>query len=538
MRSERPDRRTRARLRSCRTRAVSWLIQRGFDVSCSATTSRVATDVPGAPCDARQGAATGSSSAPCEPCHIHDARHPQSSAAGLAATARGVMKSPAARRSTIARRGIALVTLLAFVASIVTPTTARAQSAGTRDVSGQGPPTEVHTPIAATAPGAPLARASDLATTSDAHVAPGARGIPPADFEAAKAWLERVYGQAQEFGDDTEPARTASDGDLRAGVVAAGTSDARATPDESADAETARDLNRVAGPPSIPTYHAEDLPSASTSVVTGKTISLPTGAGTIQGMGESFSAELSTGIATYTVPFALPRARGDAQPSLSLSYSSSGGSGVAGVGWSLSVPFIARQTDRGAPLYKDQSAFHHDQDRFVFNGGQELVPICVVSGSTCSWKAPLTTAEVMPAWASGWQYFRPRVEGSYLRFFWSPDHLTWRVQSREGNSMEFGVPLNGANDHNALEENPDAPPSTEIYRWLLVRMYDSFGGANAATGLPSVVNRARYMYSSFGGTAKYLTDIYDTPAVTGNTGVATDAHHTHLLYEDRPDPTF
>ena len=63
--------------------------------------------------------------------------------------------------------------------------------------------------------------------------------------------------------------------------------------------------------------------------VSAQSISVPKGPGTIEGMGESFSAQASTGIATFSVPFALPAARGDAQPSLGLSYSSASGSGVA-----------------------------------------------------------------------------------------------------------------------------------------------------------------------------------------------------------------
>ena len=112
---------------------------------------------------------------------------------------------------------------------------------------------------------------------------------------------------------------------------------------------------------------------ADKSGVTSKAISLPQGSGKIQGMGESFSAQLSTGIATFSVPFSLPHARGGAQPALGLSYSSSGGFGLAGVGWDVGVPFIARQTDRGLPNYAESSGFDVNQDRFVFNGGQELV---------------------------------------------------------------------------------------------------------------------------------------------------------------------
>src|SRR5438477_546229 len=124
-----------------------------------------------------------------------------------------------------------------------------------------------------------------------------------------------------------------------------------------------------------------------------------------------------------------------------LAYSSGGGHGLAGVGWDVGWAYIARQTDRGLPGYDDRAQWHPQQDRFVFNGGQELVPLCVVHGTSCA--ATLPAGEVMPAWADGWQYFRPRVEGSYERFFWSPDHRTWRGQAKGGESMELGAPLDG-----------------------------------------------------------------------------------------------
>jgi RHS repeat-associated protein len=277
------------------------------------------------------------------------------------------------------------------------------------------------------------------------------------------------------------------------------------------------------------------LPSgADKSGVTNKSISVPKGSGTIEGMGESFSAQLSTGIATFSVPFALPAARGGAQPSLGLSYSSSGGYGVAGVGWSVGVPFIARQSDRGVPGYNDQSGWHAEQDHFVFNGGQELVPICVVAASLACQNAQ--AAEQMPNWASGWQYFRPRVEGSFLRFFWSPNHNTWRVQDKSGVTMELGVPLDGSNYQNAIEKNPDK--SSEIYRWHLVRQYDTWGNANPTSGSPTPNNVVVFRFSQDGGSA-YLTDIFDTPPTSAPTSapLANYAHHTRLSYEQRPDPT-
>ena len=273
------------------------------------------------------------------------------------------------------------------------------------------------------------------------------------------------------------------------------------------------------------------------SGVTSLSISVPKGSGTIQGMGESFSAQLSTGIATFSVPFALPAARGGAQPSLGLSYSSASGAGLAGMGWSVGVPYIARQTDRGLPGYDDQAAWHANQDRFVFNGGQELVPICTVDDSLSC--AGAVANEVMPPWSAGHQYFRARVEGSFLRFFWAPNHKTWRVQDKSGVTMELGEPLDGRTDADhlsSLEVNPLVP--SQIFRWHLVRQYDTYGNSNPATGNPTPVNVVVYKYFQDGGQA-YLSDIYDTTPATAatSTDVSGFAHHTHLAYEQRTDPT-
>jgi hypothetical protein len=140
--------------------------------------------------------------------------------------------------------------------------------------------------------------------------------------------------------------------------------------------------------------------------------------------------------------------------------SSASGRGPAGQGWSLGVPFIARQTDKGLPKYDDRANWHPEQDRFVFNGGQELVPICTVGQDLSCRRSgvdQLVTGEQMPAWAAGHQYFRPRVEGSFLRFFWAPSHKTWRVQDKSGVTMELGVPLDGTGDETAcVEPRPGA----------------------------------------------------------------------------------
>ncbi|MBI5531670.1 MAG: hypothetical protein HY898_03070 [Deltaproteobacteria bacterium] len=263
-----------------------------------------------------------------------------------------------------------------------------------------------------------------------------------------------------------------------------------------------------------PNLQPASLPTGENKTgVSSQAISVPKGPGTIQGMGESFSAQPSTGIATFSVPFALPKARGAAQPSLSLGYSSSSGSGVAGIGWDVSVPFISRQTDRGLPGYLDQDAWHPAQDRFIYNGGQELIPVCD-SLTTCPNKLE---GELLPDWAGSWQYFRPRVEGSFLRFFWNRAEQLWRVQDKSGVVLELG------GDPNALEVDPGN--SSRVFRWNLRRQIDANN------------NQVLYYYTHDGGTA-YISDLYDTsPAQAGAAGLTLWAHHTRLTYVPRPDPS-
>lgn len=68
------------------------------------------------------------------------------------------------------------------------------------------------------------------------------------------------------------------------------------------------------------------------------------GAGGVAGEGASGAGvDTNTGAAQTGVTFDLPAARGAAQPTLSLAYSSRAGDGEAGLGWQLAHPSIARK---------------------------------------------------------------------------------------------------------------------------------------------------------------------------------------------------
>src|SRR5262245_30755219 len=90
------------------------------------------------------------------------------------------------------------------------------------------------------------------------------------------------------------------------------------------------------------------LPAADKNGVSPQAISLPSGPGSIQGLGESFQPQLNTGGASYTIPLALPGGTAGHTPSLVLSYDSGAANGCLGLGWTLSgAVSVTRNTDAG-----------------------------------------------------------------------------------------------------------------------------------------------------------------------------------------------
>ena len=122
------------------------------------------------------------------------------------------------------------------------------------------------------------------------------------------------------------------------------------------------------------------------------TAAFPKGGGALPGMGESLSPVGMSGAVQLSVPLPLPAVR--QAPALSLSYHSHQGNGPFGLGVTLTLSSIARQTSRGIPSYEE------GRDTFLFEG-EELVPDAT---------AP-SVLNIASAW---WKVFRAdgRCEGS------------------------------------------------------------------------------------------------------------------------------
>ena len=129
-----------------------------------------------------------------------------------------------------------------------------------------------------------------------------------------------------------------------------------------------------------------------------------------------------TGAASYSIPIALPPGTAGMAPSLSLDYSSQGGNGLLGVGWSLSgLPSIGRCPRTIAQDGAVGGINYDANDRFCMDG-QRLVAISGTYG------------------ADGTQY-RTEVE-SYSKIISHGNAGTapawFEVHTKSGQTMEFG----------------------------------------------------------------------------------------------------
>ena len=174
-------------------------------------------------------------------------------------------------------------------------------------------------------------------------------------------------------------------------------------------------------------------------------VSVPDGPGSVEGIGDNATVNDNMGLMAYGVPFELPRGFEGATPSLGLTYGSGYGNGIAGIGWTMSVPSIERLTLRGLPTYTAN-------DEFVADGSTQLVRVST-SGSNA--------------------VYRERFEGSFIRYTWSGVGAAgyWRAEYPDGSVGYFGATANGVLVPTARLEGS----SGQTFRYLLVERVDVFG---------------------------------------------------------------
>jgi RHS repeat-associated protein len=170
--------------------------------------------------------------------------------------------------------------------------------------------------------------------------------------------------------------------------------------------------------------------------LSAQTLKVPSGPTSLKGLGESFSPELATGTAQYSIGLDVPP--GFITPSLSLSYAAGRGNGEFGVGFRLPLLQVYRTTDKGSPEFAET-------DRFAVSGPgmeEELVPVDVALG-----------------------HYRLKNEGAYALFIRKKATDSWDVHHADGSVSSLGSNT-GSRQRNAARGT---------YRWFVAQTRDRFG---------------------------------------------------------------
>jgi RHS repeat-associated protein len=238
--------------------------------------------------------------------------------------------------------------------------------------------------------------------------------------------------------------------------------------------------------------------------VSPNTISLPSGPGSIEGLGEAFQPMLNTGSARYAVKIPLPAGTAGHAPSLSLSYESGLGDGPAGIGWKFGPGSIRRQTEKGLPRYVDGPNGVDDDgdgrideadepDQFIGLEGEELVQL---SDGT----------------------FRPRIEGAFIRYqrVKGDTHDHFVAHLKDGTELVFG---------SAAQAMVTDETGAKIYKWLLEKSTDTNG------------NVIEFYYTDLGlaDNQKYLKEIRYGPGAPDPESGWPAFYFAGFSYEVRPD---
>lgn len=207
--------------------------------------------------------------------------------------------------------------------------------------------------------------------------------------------------------------------------------------------------------------------------VSPRVISLPSGPGSVDGLGGNFEPGPSSGGASYNVAIHMPPAVAGLVPGLSLDHAGGAGASEIGIGWKLSLPAIRRRTEDGIPRYDATDTFSLSG----IGGDGELVPL-------------------------GSDSYRMRFEGAFVRVRRRGD--VWEVRERSGLTHYFGE---------AVESMDGA--DGRAARWNMTRTVDLHG------------HEIRYVYVR-DNARSYLTEIH-----YGGSGAAEVL--VALAYEGRPD---
>lgn len=179
-------------------------------------------------------------------------------------------------------------------------------------------------------------------------------------------------------------------------------------------------------------------------------MTLPKGGDAYKGLGEEFKVNSATGEGIFSIPIYTSPCR-NSEPKLSLSYKTSKGNGIFGLGFSMNLPVILRNTNKGLPKYDDTDEFIISSgENLVLKNRQKMEDSTVVETYCCQKEGDFSQIE------------RHRGEGSSY----------WKITDRNNTTTFFG----------RMGESRISSEQGDIFAWLVDRVDDEKG------------NRSLYQY--------------------------------------------
>ncbi len=208
---------------------------------------------------------------------------------------------------------------------------------------------------------------------------------------------------------------------------------------------------------------------------------------------------VSGGSASYSIPIALPPGRKGMQPNISLSYSSKGGNGVAGMGWNISGLSSIHRCPQTLEQDNQIRAVDYSMNDRLCLDGQRLVATSGTYGNVNT-----TYATEIDSFARITQLGSTIDAGSSVTYF--------KVEYKSGEIAYFGGTSVAANAARVI-----AGGLTKPLNWLIARSEDRLG------------NNIVYNYTNFGNGEVQPSNIL----YTGFTTTPGD-RKVEFIYETRP----
>ncbi|KPC28002.1 putative insecticidal toxin complex protein B [Pseudomonas syringae pv. cilantro] len=192
------------------------------------------------------------------------------------------------------------------------------------------------------------------------------------------------------------------------------------------------------------------------------TPSLPKGGGAIQSIGKGWGSVGTSGAASLEIALPISPGRGYA-PALSLTYQSTAGNGLFGLGWGLNTRSVSRRASKGVPLYTDD-------DLFLGPGGDVCLPERDDGGALIATRVSSYDGHALNATYQVVRYFA-RVEGAFDRIeHWRIDFSDpgfWLIHGADGSLHIYGK--------KASSRSADPADTNRVAEWLLEESMNATG---------------------------------------------------------------